>query len=86
MILTGPLTLRPEVTLVIAKNTVLAASRDPHLYDLTPGAYGVVSKRGRRCKPLISGDGATNAGIMGDGSIDARGGADYWNPLQPPQQ
>ncbi len=73
--LTGPLTLRPGVTLVIGKNTALVASRDPRLFDLVPGGCGIVSERGRGCKPLITGDGATNAGIMGEGSIDARGGA-----------
>src|SRR5580704_1515455 len=73
--LTGPLTLRPGVTLVVSKNTALVASRDPRVYDLSPGGCGIVSEHGRGCKPLISGDGAKNAGIMGEGSIDARGGA-----------
>ena len=73
--LTGPLTLRPGVILVVSKNTALVASRDPRVYDLSPGGCGIVSEHGRGCKPLISGDGAKNAGIMGEGSIDARGGA-----------
>jgi len=73
--LTGPLTLRPDVTLVVSKNTALGASRDPRVFDLAPGGCGIVSTRGRGCKPLISADGAKNAGIMGEGSIDARGGA-----------
>src|SRR5580692_7667076 len=53
--LTGPLTLRPGVTLVVSKNTALVASRDPRVYDLSPGGCGIVSPRGRGCKPLISG-------------------------------
>lgn len=73
--LTGPLVLRSNVTLVIDKDTALVASRDPRLYDLAPGSCGIVAERGHGCKPLISGDGAKNAGIMGEGSIDARGGA-----------
>jgi len=73
--LTGPLELRSGVTLVVAEKTVLAASRDPRLYDLTPGSCGVVSEKGHGCKPVISGDHATNSGIMGDGEIDGRGGA-----------
>ena len=73
--LTGPLTLRPGVTLVVSKNTALVASRDPRVYDVSPGSCGIVSEHGRGCKPLISADGAKNAGIMGEGSIDARGGA-----------
>lgn len=73
--LTGPLTLRSGVTLVVDKNTALVASRDPRVYDLAPGSCGIVAQRGRGCKPLIIGDGVNNAGIMGEGSIDARGGA-----------
>ena len=73
--LTGPLTLRPGVTLVVGKNAALVASRDPRVYDLAPGSCGIVSMRRRGCKPLISASGATNSGIMGEGSIDARGGA-----------
>jgi polygalacturonase len=73
--LTGPLTLRPGVTLVIDKNTALVASRDPRVFDTSPGGCGIVSMRGRACKPLISADGANGSGIMGEGSIDARGGA-----------
>ena len=73
--LTGPLTLRSDVTLVVDKNTALVASRDPRLYELTPGTCGIVSRRGHGCKPLITGTDIKNAGIMGEGSIDARGGA-----------
>ncbi|MDR3429370.1 hypothetical protein, partial [Silvimonas sp.] len=35
--ITGPLELRPGVTLVVEKNTALVAARDPRLYDLAPG-------------------------------------------------
>jgi polygalacturonase len=73
--LSGPISLRTGVTLVVAANTVLAASRDPRVYDLSAGSCGVVSDRGHGCKPLISVDGAVDSGIMGEGSIDGRGGA-----------
>jgi len=73
--LTGPLTLRAGVTLVVGAHTVLGASRDPRVYDLKPGSCGVVAERGHGCKPLISGDHVEGAGIMGDGAIDGRGGA-----------
>jgi polygalacturonase len=73
--ITGPLTLRPGVVLVVDKNTALVGSRDPRVYDLSPGGCGIVAQRGRGCKPLISGDNIPNSGIMGEGSIDARGGA-----------
>src|SRR5690348_568537 len=36
--LSGPLTLRSGVTLLIDADTVLAASADPRLYDITPGS------------------------------------------------
>ena len=73
--LTGPLVLRNGVTLVVDAHTVLAGSRDPRVYDLTPGSCGIVSEKGHGCKPLISGEGLENSGIMGMGSIDGRGGA-----------
>ena len=73
--ITGPLTLRAGVTLVVDKNTALVGSRDPRVYDLSPGGCGIVAQRGRGCKPLITGSDIRNAGIMGEGSIDARGGA-----------
>ncbi|MFP5209431.1 MAG: pectinesterase family protein [Acidobacteriota bacterium] len=72
--LTGPLTLRAGVTLVVDANTVLAASRDPRLFDLRPGSCGMVAARGHGCKPLILADNVDNSGIMGEGSIDGRGG------------
>jgi polygalacturonase len=73
--LSGPLMMRPGVTLVVDKNTVLAASTNPRLYDLAPGACGIISEKGHGCKPFIFGDHIEGSGIMGDGSIDARGGA-----------
>lgn len=73
--LSGPLALRPGVTLVVEKNTALVASRDPRLYDVSQGTCGTVAERGHGCKPFITGDGAKGGGIMGEGSIDSRGGA-----------
>ncbi len=73
--LSGPLTLRSGVTLVIAAHTALVASRDARLYDIAPGSCGVLAEHGHGCKPLIYADGAHDSGIMGEGSIDGRGGA-----------
>jgi polygalacturonase len=73
--LSGPLQLRRGVTLVVDSGAILLASRDPHLYDLRPGACGTVDEQGRGCKPLIGGNGVSDAGVMGDGVIDGRGGA-----------
>lgn len=72
--LTGPLQLRTGVTLLVDAGTALYASRDPRLYDLTPGSCGVVDKKGHGCKPLIFAGHAPGSGIMGDGVIDGRGG------------
>ncbi|MGA8273154.1 MAG: pectinesterase family protein [Candidatus Sulfotelmatobacter sp.] len=73
--LTAPLHLKPSVTLLIDANTVLYASRNPRDYDLTPGSCGVVDENGHGCQPLILADHAPGSAIMGDGSIDGRGGA-----------
>ncbi len=73
--LSGPLELRPEVTLIVGRGVTLYASRDPAVFAVSPGSCGIVSKGGGRgCKPLISVDSARDAGIMGDGTIDGRGG------------
>jgi len=74
--LSGPLTLRSGVTLVIDAETSLVASIDPRLYDIAPGSCGILGERGRGCKPLLSGNDISAGGIMGDGSIDGRGGAE----------
>lgn len=73
--LSGPLTLRSGVTLVVDANTSLAASADPRLYDITPGSCGVLGEHGQGCKPLLSAQSISDSGIMGDGSIEGRGGA-----------
>ena len=72
--LSGPLTLRSDVTLVIDANTSLAASANPRLYDMTAGSCGVLADHGQGCKPLLSGNDIRGSGVMGDGSIDGRGG------------
>ena len=73
--LSGPITLRPRVTLVVAANTSLVASRDPRVYDLSPGSCGILSERGHGCKSLITANDAPASGVMGEGAIDGRGGA-----------
>ncbi|MGA8111401.1 MAG: pectinesterase family protein [Acidobacteriaceae bacterium] len=73
--LTGPLTLKSGVTLVIDANTVLAASSNPRVFDITPGSCGVVNEHGHGCRGMITADHTAGSGIMGDGSIDGRGGA-----------
>ncbi|HEX8711502.1 MAG TPA: glycosyl hydrolase family 28 protein, partial [Terracidiphilus sp.] len=74
--LSGPLQLRPGVTLILGRGVTLFASRDPSLYAVTPGSCGIVrhSPGPRGCKPLISVDHAPDSAVMGDGIIDGRGG------------
>jgi polygalacturonase len=72
--LSGPLELREGVTLVVGKGSTLFASRDPALYATLPGSCGLVNESGRGCKPLISVDRVSGAGVVGDGVIDGRGG------------
>jgi polygalacturonase len=75
MFLAGPLQLRASVTLLVDAGTTLYGSRNPREYDLTPGSCGIVDKRGHGCKALISGDHVSGAAVMGEGTIDGRGGA-----------
>ena len=75
--LSGPLELRPGVTLVVEKGVTVFGSRDAALYETSPGSCGIVDEKvpGPGCKPLISVIGASDSGIMGDGVIDGRGGS-----------
>ncbi|HEX7286110.1 MAG TPA: pectinesterase family protein [Candidatus Angelobacter sp.] len=72
--LSGPLELKPSVTLLVGEGTVLFASRNPREYDVQPGSCGLVNQDGRGCRPLISARNAPHSGIMGQGSIDGQGG------------
>ena len=73
--LTGPIELRAGVTLVVDKGVTLFGSRDPEVYAQSPGSCGVVNDAPPGCKPLISADHVAGAGVMGDGTIDGRGGS-----------
>ena len=72
--LSGPLELREGVTLIVDQGASLFASRDPNVYERTPGSCGLVNESGSGCKPLISAQHVSGAGVMGDGVIDGRGG------------
>jgi polygalacturonase len=71
--LSGPLELRGGVTLLIDKGVTLYASRDPKLFDTSPGGCGTMGPDSRPCKPLLSATNVKDAAIMGDGAIDGRG-------------
>src|SRR5208282_5004609 len=74
--LSGPLELRPDVTLIVGIGVTLFSSRDPAVFAVSPGSCGIVSHTpgAHGCRPLISVDHAPNSGVMGDGVIDGRGG------------
>ena len=73
--LSGPIQLRPGVTLLIDKSVTLYASRNPRDYEFSEGSCGLVSDALSGCHPLIAARGATGSAIMGDGAIDGQGGA-----------
>ncbi len=78
--LSGPLELREGVTLTIDKGVTLYASRDPAVFEVSPGSCGkVATGGGRGCKPLITVSHVAGAGVMGDGTIDGRGGEKMLN-------
>ncbi len=74
--LTGPLTLKSGVTLWIDKDVTLFASRDPADYDTGIGDCGTANQSSKKsCHSLIEGRDLKNAGLIGDGMIDGRGGS-----------
>jgi polygalacturonase len=75
--LAGPLQLRDGVTLLVDKGVTLFASRDAEVFATSPGSCGILNDKGRTCKPLLTADHVSGAGIMGEGTIDARGGEKY---------
>ncbi len=73
--LVGPVRMSAGVTLVVEPQVAVWGARDPRNYDVAPGSCGIVGERGAGCRPLFIAQDAPHAGIMGDGVIDARGGA-----------
>jgi polygalacturonase len=73
--LSGPLELREGVALVVDRGVTLFESIDPQVLEISPGSCGVVNTApGRGCRPLISVNHVSGAGVMGEGVIDGRGG------------
>src|ERR1035441_5990459 len=67
--LTGPIALRPGVTLLVDKGATLYGARNPESYALVPEGCGLVNDdSGNGCRPLITVKSATDSGIMGDGT------------------
>jgi polygalacturonase len=73
--LSGPLDLRAGVTLLVDAGAILFGSRDPKVYEVSPGSCGIVSQTGRGCRAVINGSGVAGAAVMGAGTIDGRGWA-----------
>jgi polygalacturonase len=75
--LSGPLSLPSGVTLWIDKRITLFASRDPRQYDKTKGtaSCGLITSSDNGCNALITAAKTSNSAIVGDGTIDGRGGS-----------
>ena len=73
--LVAPLRLHAGVTLIVDASAAVWGSRDPRNYDVKPGSCGIVGERGPGCLPLILAEDAPHSGLMGEGVVDARGGA-----------
>jgi polygalacturonase len=72
--LSGPLELKPGVTLLVSQGAVLFGTRNPREYDVRPESCGVVNDDGHGCRPLIHVNHAPHAAVMGSGVIDGQGG------------
>jgi len=70
----GPLTLKSGVTLVVDAGVTLYASTDPRLFDRGAGTCGSNDGSGKGCRPLIAAENTRGSGIMGTGTIDGQGG------------
>jgi polygalacturonase len=73
--LSAALDLRAGVTLRVDAKTILFGSRDPRVYEVSPGSCGIVSQTKGGCRALINGSNVAGAAVMGDGIIDGRGWA-----------
>lgn len=76
--LSGPINIPSGVTLLVDPGVTLYFSRNAQDYDTTPGTHtcGTVSGASNTasCQNLISMNNVSNAGIMGYGKLDGRGG------------
>ncbi len=76
--LTGPISIPSGVTLLVDPGVTLYFSRNAQDYDTTPGVHtcGTVNSASNTasCKNLITMNGVSNAGIMGYGKLNGRGG------------
>jgi polygalacturonase len=75
--LSGPLNLPSGVTLWIDERVTLFASRDPRQFDKTPGtaSCGLITASDNGCNALMTAAKTSNSAVVGDGTIDGRGGS-----------
>ncbi len=74
----GPITLKSNVNLHLAKNALLIFSADFNLYPLVKSSFEGVDAA--RCQSPISAENETNIAITGMGIMDGNGF--YWRPLK----
>jgi polygalacturonase len=68
-----PITIPSGVTLLVDAGVTVYGSRNPADYAVASGSCGIVAASSQGCNALITID-SSNAGIMGYGVIDGRGG------------
>lgn len=73
--LSGALSMKPGVSLLIDFGVTLFASRDPADFDRGAASCGQTDEKGRGCRPFILMEKSRMAGIYGEGMIDGQGGA-----------
>ncbi|MGF6737282.1 polygalacturonase [Paraburkholderia sp. CNPSo 3155] len=74
--LSGPLRLKSGVSLWIDRGVTLFASRNPADFDNGAGTCGTATTSNKKsCNPLILAQTTTGSAILGDGTIDGRGGS-----------
>jgi len=73
----GALNLPSGVTLWIDKGVTLYASRDPRRFDKVSGtaSCGLITDSDNGCLALITASKTSNSAVIGDGTIDGRGGS-----------
>ena len=69
----GPLRIPDGISLWLDKGSMLAASRNPRVYDRGQQRCGTLDAQGEGCRPFILITG-TGSSIAGDGIIDGQGG------------
>jgi polygalacturonase len=72
--LSGPLNLKNGVTLWVDAGATLFASRNPRDFDAKANQCGLGTGGSSNCLALINANAVTGAGVMGEGTVDGRGG------------